>query len=784
MARQGISLYGKMMLILSGASVVVFAAALGYVIQNMSRQYIESVQTEQECKATNIINRVESEVNVYTSKVQTMANILAQYERLENVDRRKYFIDVLQTELGYDNSAMSLWTLWNPGALDGLDDEIDESTGEPYGTFRVAYKRNGFNNVQRVPVNPGFLTGRGLGFLRDTNKVSIVGPYTFQYSHKKGSVNLLTIAAPIMQWDSFVGTVGMDFDLCNLADTLKSISKANNFNIYLSADSLIVYHPDTTLVCQYDSLVMPDGCDTLNYTTFNALDMDNKMANFYFSPIYLDHTDARWKVMVSSQLRDVYSQTNKYMVATIVIVIIGIIVMIILMSMLCKEVSSSLVRINNRLGNMSLGILAHREKRKVLFHDEISSLADALDTLVDGLFASVDFANEIGKGNLEAEYKLLSDDDTLGKSLMAMQKSLKNSQIEKDKKKKLDDQRNWINHGLAEFGDLIRQDNSDMNIFAANVLSELIKYCDMAQGAIYLRADEMEYSDGEGYKYECKAAIAYGKQIMLEKVIDAKDSILGQAVVDQKVIYLENVPERYVTLNQGTKESARPRNLLVVPMVVNDVTFGAVELVSYKPIEQYCIDFVSHLCENIASVISSINTNKNNELLLEKSKYQKEELEQHEEEMQQNLEEMRATQEESDARQSILMSQISSYYRILNVAELDTQGRITNISSNLADILGLQVANARGVLYSSVTTGSETERREFEEDWAVLLQNESNNRLVRTTVRNKKLWLSEHYFVVHLPQADDRIFVVVENQNAMANVEEKIQLEIESRNEE
>jgi len=772
------------MLVLSGASVIVFSAALGYVIQNMSRQFIETVQTEQECKATNIIYRVESEVNVYTSKVQTMANILAQYERLENVDRRKYFVDVLQTELGYDKSAMSLWTLWNPEVLDGLDEEIDESTGQPYGTFRVAYKRNGFNDVQKVPVNLGFLSGRGLGFLRDTNKVSVVGPYTFRYSHKKGTVNLLTIGAPIMQWDSFVGTVGMDFDLASLADTLKSISKESNFNIYLSADSLIVYHPDTSLVCQHDSLVMPAGCDSIGYTTFNALDMDKKMANFYFSPIYLNHTDARWKVMVSSQLRNVYSQTNKYMVATIFIVIIGIVVMIILMSMLCKEVSQSLMRINNRLGNMSLGILAHREKRNVLFHDEISSLAEALDTLVDGLFASVDFANEIGKGNLEAEYKLLSDDDTLGKSLMAMQKSLKNSQVEKDKKKKLDDQRNWINHGLAEFGDLIRQDNSDMNIFAANVLSELIKYCEMAQGAIYLRTDDMEYDEGVGFKYECKAAFAYGKQIMLDKVIDAKDSVLGQSVEDQKVIYLENVPERYVTLNQGTKDNARPRNVLVVPMVVNDVTFGAVELVSYKPIEQYCIDFVTHLCENIASVISSIKTNKNNEQLLEKSKYQKEELEQHEEEMQQNLEEMRATQEESDARQSILMSQISSYYRILNVAELDAEGRITNISSNLADILGLSVANARGVLYSSVTTGSETERREFEDDWAELLQNESNNRLVRTIVRNKKLWLNEHYYVVHLPQADDRIFVVVENQNAMANVEEKIQLEIESRNEE
>ncbi len=56
--------------------------------------------------------------------------------------------------------------------------------------------------------------------------------------------------------------------------------------------------------------------------------------------------------------------------------------------------------------------------------DEIGDMAVAFNDLVAGFKRTTEFANEIGSGNFETEYKPLSESDELGHSLLAMRKDL------------------------------------------------------------------------------------------------------------------------------------------------------------------------------------------------------------------------------------------------------------------------------------------------------------------------------------------------------------------------
>ncbi|RMG80001.1 MAG: HAMP domain-containing protein [Bacteroidetes bacterium] len=56
--------------------------------------------------------------------------------------------------------------------------------------------------------------------------------------------------------------------------------------------------------------------------------------------------------------------------------------------------------------------------------DEIGDMAQALNDLVQGFKRTTEFAKEIGSGNFESEYQPLSDQDTLGHSLLAMRAAL------------------------------------------------------------------------------------------------------------------------------------------------------------------------------------------------------------------------------------------------------------------------------------------------------------------------------------------------------------------------
>ena len=57
-------------------------------------------------------------------------------------------------------------------------------------------------------------------------------------------------------------------------------------------------------------------------------------------------------------------------------------------------------------------------------NDEIGEMAVAMNNVVDGLKRTKDFAQEVGSGNFDTEYKPLSSKDSLGKALLTMRDDL------------------------------------------------------------------------------------------------------------------------------------------------------------------------------------------------------------------------------------------------------------------------------------------------------------------------------------------------------------------------
>ena len=67
---------------------------------------------------------------------------------------------------------------------------------------------------------------------------------------------------------------------------------------------------------------------------------------------------------------------------------------------------------------------AHPEDTIPTRDDEIGEMGSAMETLVDSIEGTTQFAKAIGSGKFETEYELLSDEDALGKSLLKMRDDL------------------------------------------------------------------------------------------------------------------------------------------------------------------------------------------------------------------------------------------------------------------------------------------------------------------------------------------------------------------------
>ncbi len=102
-------------------------------------------------------------------------------------------------------------------------------------------------------------------------------------------------------------------------------------------------------------------------------------------------------------------------------------------------------------------------------NDEIGILTQSINSLVDSLEEISSFATNIGKGNFSMDFKVRSNKDKLGLALLAMRNNLKKIS-EEDKK------RNWANEGMAQFGELLRKSNEEIDELAYQVISNIVKY--------------------------------------------------------------------------------------------------------------------------------------------------------------------------------------------------------------------------------------------------------------------------------------------------------------------
>ncbi len=87
-----------------------------------------------------------------------------------------------------------------------------------------------------------------------------------------------------------------------------------------------------------------------------------------------------------------------------------------------RSITTPIQQLKKMLLSMGLGILP--KERIDQRSDEIGEMGVALNSLVESMESTTEFAKETGKGNFEAHYQPLSKDDTLGHALLKMRDSL------------------------------------------------------------------------------------------------------------------------------------------------------------------------------------------------------------------------------------------------------------------------------------------------------------------------------------------------------------------------
>ncbi len=374
----------------------------------------------------------------------------------------------------------------------------------------------------------------------------------------------------------------------------------------------------------------------------------------------------------------------------------------------------------------------------------LGNIADNLHNLQTEILLKTQFVNELIAENYQTNYSPKNENDKLGSALL----NFKNSLIEKSKndieRNEKEAKQNWLTKKLAEFSEILRTDNNDISLFSFNLIKYIVNSLEANQGGLFLLNEDKK----DDIYIELVASIAFDKRKYLQKRIEYGEGLVGRVIMEKKPIYMKLVPEDYILITSGLG-SARPRNIILIPLMLGTEVFGVIEIASFTEMEEHQIEFLNKAGQSIAATLSGVKTNVRTAKLLKESQEQRLALAKKEEEMLQNMEVMKQIQEEAKLQEETLTSFTDSVNHTLIRAEFNIDGVLV-------------YANTKFLHKLEYTSNMDIEGREifsfidnndlpsFRKTWDNLTMGGSHfeGRIKHVTKRDNEVWMIATYTAV------------------------------------
>jgi PAS domain S-box-containing protein len=726
---------------------------LGFISLKTNQQTISGATKLVDATCREYANLSRVTLTTYMNTALFLKQVFENTGAIPEKERRNYLAQTLKNTLTGNQDILSTWSILEHNAVDTLHNQYKNMVGSTIlGNFRHIYYR--WNNQivlsNFVEQNPNeVFSGKIYNSVKEKNAPVVIEPYYYSYTNRdEDKILQANMVVPLHKKGAFMGVVGIDVPLESFEKVLKNVKPfPQSFAFLVSNKGFIVSHPDRKLIGKrIDQIGLADNADyhyVKHIETGVPISFLTTASEMYvtFSPINIGSSSQPWALGMVASIKVITQRDRQNILLSIIVGLLGLILISFSSYLIINRITSPLKKTTEVLANLSLGIFEENQKLVPKNEDELSEVAIAVNTLIDGMIHTSKFALEIGKGNLETEFHLRSDRDTLGNALIDMRKNIKEARKKEIEQKKIDERNQWSANGINKMGEILRQNNQNIEDLSYAALKYLIDYMGAVQGAIYIKNDD----NPKHIYYDLSSAIAYGREKLIDCKIKPEEGLVGRCASEELTIYLTEIPDNYPRIKSGLG-GASPKVVIVVPMKSNEEMLGVIELISFKYFEEFEIEFIEKVGEDMASTIANVRTNQKTARLLKQSQQQSEELASKEEQMRQTIEEMNATQEEAQTRYQQISSLVDAVNQVSMVAEFDTNGHITEINENFLRLLGVNRQQMIGRKQGSF----EKELNKFENEtmWRKLRQGSTVTKTQTIDVGFKTILLSETYVPV------------------------------------
>lgn len=264
----------------------------------------------------------------------------------------------------------------------------------------------------------------------------------------------------------------------------------------------------------------------------------------------------------------------------------------------------------------------------------IKSTTQSLKNIIN-VFSTIDPSNTKNLPRLD-----ISSQDEIGEISLAFNKIASSLEKHARKEEQLKQQmleQNWLDNKITEVT-LMYQGVSDIKVLASLIINKLTPLIDAAYGVFYFREKD------KGIDQLIKLAAYADSSNHAKQIIKIGEGLVGQCVIENKKILLNQLPDGYIRISSGLGE-AKPIHLMLMPIEFEGNVIGVLEFASFKP-------FLNHHQALIERILRSLGISMNRILnfmevqrLLSESQTLTEELQSQSEVLQLQQEELKSINE-------------------------------------------------------------------------------------------------------------------------------------------
>lgn len=213
-------LQSRMLFIILGSITIFLAGMMTYISMTTTEEALDSAKTLAVTTSEKIGTLVQAELDDVMSSARTLAVSFVGMKGTDTTNRAAVN-EILRRNLEDNPSWKGIWTLWEPDAFDGRDNEYRNKQGSDQTGRLMSYWARTESGLERSVIEDYEHEGEGDFYLlaKNSGKEIIMDPYVFKVGNE--DVMMTSLVVPIIDNGKTVGVVGVDISLAHLQSVME-----------------------------------------------------------------------------------------------------------------------------------------------------------------------------------------------------------------------------------------------------------------------------------------------------------------------------------------------------------------------------------------------------------------------------------------------------------------------------------------------------------------------------------------------------------------------------------